>query len=174
MRGLEEIPDEELHDELARRDRARYDGKCDYCGRVSGSEPRCKFPGRHGRVSLPAEADAGEMKMNYEEALANYLKVVKELSDSYMEKTFPLLPKRIYAVRPGRVFDKVIITNNPGESVHSFVAKKDVNTKALGAVPCGSIMKAATWNQPAKHARGSIFDEPARALSYQASVVYLE
>ena len=40
-----------------------------------------------------------------------------------------------------------------------FVVKADNNTKELGAMRRGDVMKAASFKAPAKHARGNIFDE---------------
>ena len=43
-------------------------------------------------------------------------------------------------------------TTGPSVSVHCFVRKSD-----------GAVLKAAGWNAPAKHARGTIYtDNPAR------------
>ncbi len=45
-----------------------------------------------------------------------------------------------------------------GESMHSFVALCDFENKKLGKVKRGEIFMAANWAEPAKHARGSVFD----------------
>lgn len=44
---LEEMDEQRLRDEIARRDAARAEGKCDYCGRWLGQLPFCRFPERH-------------------------------------------------------------------------------------------------------------------------------
>lgn len=44
-----------------------------------------------------------------------------------------------------------------GQKVYCFIALKDFENKALGAIKAGDIHMAATWKQPAKHARGSVF-----------------
>lgn len=44
---LDEYNEEKLQRELTRRQLARAEGKCDYCGRPVGEEPSCKFPERH-------------------------------------------------------------------------------------------------------------------------------
>ncbi len=41
---------------------------------------------------------------------------------------------------------------------YAFVALVDNETKALGKVKAGDIHKPASYKQPAKHARGSIYD----------------
>ena len=57
------------------------------------------------------------------------------------------------SLRPGRKFIKVVNDN----SVWGFVAKVDGVHKGVPMLK-GDILKAATWSQPAKHSRGSIFD----------------
>jgi hypothetical protein len=39
-----------------------------------------------------------------------------------------------------------------------FVAMQDNETKALGAVRAGDVLKPASWKAPTRHARGNIFD----------------
>lgn len=46
-RSLDEIPELRIRREIERRAKLRSQGKCDYCGRVCGAEPVCKFPHRH-------------------------------------------------------------------------------------------------------------------------------
>jgi hypothetical protein len=43
-------------------------------------------------------------------------------------------------------------------SVYCFIALEDINTKVLGQVRRGDVMKAASFAQPAKHARGNVFN----------------
>jgi hypothetical protein len=54
----------------------------------------------------------------------------------------------------------------PG-SAYGFIAKEDGETKGLGAVKAGDILKAATFKAPAKGARGNVFsaDNGAEAMS---------
>jgi len=47
-RGLDEYTDLELAEEVARREKLRAKGKCDYCERPPTTAP-CKFPDRHHR-----------------------------------------------------------------------------------------------------------------------------
>jgi hypothetical protein len=44
---LEEVSEQALEGELERRRKLRSQGKCDYCERVWGMRPTCKFPQRH-------------------------------------------------------------------------------------------------------------------------------
>lgn len=41
----------------------------------------------------------------------------------------------------------------------AFIAMEDFETKQLGSVKRGDILKPVNWSRPAKHARGNIFDE---------------
>jgi len=45
------------------------------------------------------------------------------------------------------------------EQIHSFIALCDNETKGLGKVLKGDVMKPATWKAPARHARGNIYDD---------------
>jgi len=110
----------------------------------------------------------------YDEALAAYVALVTKVHRDYFEARFPRLTKPTFSVHPGRSFDKIVKDNGTQQMVHSFVAKKDNRTKALGAVWKGDILKAVTYKAPAKHARGSIFSEKmADALDNSGHVKYL-
>ena len=56
-------------------------------------------------------------------------------------------------IKPGRKFIKIIRDN----SVWGFVAKDDGMHKGV-PMKMGDVLKAASWNAPAKHTRGNIFD----------------
>ena len=58
------------------------------------------------------------------------------------------------SLKVGRKFIKVV----EGTRVWGFIAKVDGTHKGLPMLK-GDILKAATWSQPAKHSRGSIFDK---------------
>ena len=59
----------------------------------------------------------------------------------------------VLSIKPGRKFDKIISE----KSVWGFVAKKNGVFKGIPYL-VGDVFKAAGWNAPAKHVRGSIFD----------------
>lgn len=59
-------------------------------------------------------------------------------------------------------------------SVYCFVCLKDGFTKALGAVKAGDIHKAATFKAPAKHARGSVFQDNLGNSLTEHGAVYLK
>jgi hypothetical protein len=45
------------------------------------------------------------------------------------------------------------------QSVYAFIVLKDGQTKALGTLKAGDIHKPAGFKAPAKHSRGSVFQE---------------
>ena len=70
--------------------------------------------------------------------------------------------------------EKVDITLNVGRkfvkiirdiSVWGFVAKADGIHKGI-PMKIGDVLKAATWNAPAKHTRGNIFDNDQNYFSW--------
>lgn len=58
-------------------------------------------------------------------------------------------------------------------SVYAFICLKDNTTKALGTVRTGDIHKAATYNSPAKTARGNVFSEDFGKCLTPHGIVYL-
>src|SRR5271170_7957634 len=67
----------------------------------------------------------------------------------------------------------VVVEHGKDSSVHSFICLKDGATKALGILKAGDIHKAATFKAPAKHARGSIFQEDFGKCLTPFGVTYL-
>lgn len=59
-------------------------------------------------------------------------------------------------------------------SVYTFVCLKDGQTKALGNLKAGDIHKAAGWKAPAKHARGSVFQDDFGKCLTAHGIVYLK
>ena len=46
-RGIDELTEQELRDELILREARQQLGLCDYCNRLVDTKPACKFPERH-------------------------------------------------------------------------------------------------------------------------------
>ena len=91
--------------------------------------------------------------LSFDDAMDNLLEKIQE---DYAKRYGPNhKPSRILelSLKPGRKFIKVI----EGSSVWGFIAKVDGTHKGLPMIK-GDILKAAGWNAPAKHSRGSIFD----------------
>ena len=59
-------------------------------------------------------------------------------------------------VERGAVYFKLITR---GSAAYCFIPIEDHSTKQLGDMKSGDLMMPATYNQPAKHARGKLFDE---------------
>ena len=93
----------------------------------------------------------GKNGLSFDDAMDNLLVKIQENYDKWgggMDKKLDL------ELRPGRKFIKVV----EGSRVWGFIAKVDGVHNGLPMLK-GDILKAATWSQPAKHSRGSIFDK---------------
>lgn len=91
----------------------------------------------------------------YDQAITNYLALIKERHQKWMDERKMLIACPEYQVDKGRRYDKIVeVRETGGHSVHSFVEKST-----------GDIFLPASWRTPAKHARGSIYDNPERALN---------
>ena len=90
--------------------------------------------------------------LSFDEAMDNLLVKIEENYENWggysKDNTLDL------NLMVGRKFIKVVHNN----SVWGFVAKVDGVHKGVPMLK-GDILKAATWSQPAKHSRGSIFDK---------------
>ena len=90
--------------------------------------------------------------LSFDKAMDTLLGKIQENYDNrYMGSS--VHKKLDLTLKPGRKFVKVV----DGSRVWGFIAKVDGVHKGLPMLK-GDILKAATWNAPAKHSRGSIFD----------------
>ena len=86
-----------------------------------------------------------------------WLAACQDLINKHYADSFAILtPPTLTAEEGGKVIK--IVSNGSQRMVYAFVAKVDNHTKGLGDVKCGDVLKPATWKQPAKHARGNLFD----------------
>lgn len=70
---------------------------------------------------------------------------------------------------------KIVSIDDMGhESVYGFICLRDGATKSLGPVKVGDIHKAATWKQPAKHARGNVFSADFDNCATSFGIKYLQ
>jgi len=90
--------------------------------------------------------------LSFDEAMDTLLVKIQEDYDKWGSRA-NIDKKMDLSLKPGRKFIKVVHNN----SVWGFVAKVDGVHKGVPMLK-GDILKAATWSQPAKHSRGSIFD----------------
>ncbi len=82
------------------------------------------------------------MVENFEATLTEFVSFCQNLSDTHMEKNYPSLAKEQITVRPGQRYAKLVKNG----SAFCFVDREN-----------GNVLKAASWNAPAKGARGNIF-----------------
>ena len=95
-------------------------------------------------------------------AFQSWLVSCQSMIDADMKANFPSLPRNILVYEQGSKFIRVwsVGADNQGgnRSCYAFIARSYNKTKALGTVLAGDVLKPATWKQPAKHARGNIYD----------------
>lgn len=83
-------------------------------------------------------------------AAANkWVKAAQAIVDKGMER-YPNNPRKILSIKPGKKYWKIIV-DDEGSSQHTSVWAF-LNTEN------GDVLKPASWNRPAKHARGNIYD----------------
>lgn len=98
--------------------------------------------------------------MTLDEALDLFVTRLQGRLDDHFAKHYPNVDAPKIELEHGRKFVKVVKVREHGSrSVHSFIAKRGGTTKSLGTVLEGDILKAASWKQPARHVRGSVFSE---------------
>ena len=84
-----------------------------------------------------------------------WLSEVNEIRAEYWNKNFNYKEYTPLTYTKGRNYVKIM----DGTSVWGFVSMKDNPSK--GAV-LGDLLKPASWNTPAKHSRGNIFNGTAQ------------
>ena len=62
--------------------------------------------------------------------------------NEYISKSYPNCPPRVFSFKNNRLLIKIICDG----SAYAFIDKSN-----------GDVLKPASWNAPAKHARGNIF-----------------
>lgn len=85
---------------------------------------------------------------DFEKALGTFVEgCQKKITDYWVENEYKLeVP--VVAVGGGRKYIKIVRGSFGSSSVHCFVNKEN-----------GDVLKSASWNAPAKIARGNIFNE---------------
>jgi len=85
---------------------------------------------------------------------------VQEFLDAWeiKRRAHPAEQDRVQVIRfPGSPFLKITLE---GRSVAAFIAAEDGENATLGQYWQGQIYYPNGWHSPAKHARGSVFDDP--------------
>tara|TARA_R100000697_G_scaffold98424_1_gene110422 strand:- start:840 stop:1256 length:417 start_codon:yes stop_codon:yes gene_type:complete len=122
---------------------------------INGIKPKVSKPVEEKSYldSLQTTGFSETNGLSFDEAMDNLLVKIQENYDEWYSRTDYESKKMNLSLKPGRKFIKVVHDN----SVWGFVAKVDGVHKGVPMLK-GDILKAATWSQPAKHSRGSIFD----------------
>lgn len=104
-----------------------------------------------------------------------FVAFVQTKMDEYMNEHFPTNPKRILQIEKSTKWAKIVEAEDGRvRRVYGFVALKDFETKALGAVRTGDIHKAATFKAPAKHARGNVLNQETWTCAGPYGIEYLK
>lgn len=85
---------------------------------------------------------------NFNETIYAWLEKCQELINAYYTKNYNNLSAPKLFLKKGVRYVKVVANNGSQKSVWAFVDSKS-----------GDILKPASWNAPAKHSRGNIYDE---------------
>ena len=97
-----------------------------------------------------------ESNDNFEAKLQSWLAACQVLVNEYYANHYINLTSPTLALhRRGSKFLRV----DSDTSSYAFIALVDSESKALGKVKQGDVMRSATYKTPAKHARGSVFDD---------------
>lgn len=90
----------------------------------------------------------GKMTPDFQKAFDLFFKGCLEIVDEYWKRNKYTHDQDAMSYTVGRRYVKVI----QGTSVHTFIDLKEGPTY-------GDVLKPASWNAPAKKARGNIFDK---------------
>jgi hypothetical protein len=88
-----------------------------------------------------------------------WLKSCQNLINDYFAKNYTNLTPPTLITNDGSKLLKIVKVDGSSRSAWAFIALVDFETKVLGKVLRGDVLKPASWRMPAKHARGNIFDE---------------
>lgn len=117
----------------------------------------------------------------FQERLDAFIEHANKQSEEYWTRqgyTFGLYPLR----KPEFASDKWVKVysydrQNDGtetkQSIYAFIARCDGHTKTLGYISAGDIHKPASYQAPAKHARGNIFQENFNNCIGPIGIAYL-
>jgi hypothetical protein len=108
--------------------------------------------------------------------LREYIDKLSFKTAEHYRTQFPTLPPERIEVIDGSQFVKIIKVGQWQRHVYCFIVRRDNETKSLGKVKQGDLMKPASWKTPAKHARGNIIEDCDKAIENSGpyGVVYLK
>lgn len=107
-------------------------------------------------------------------AVQNFLEHVQKISDEHMKLLFPDLSHPKFLVEFSKKWAKIVKIEDNRRSVYAFIALQNFSTKELGNVIAGDIHRPASWNKPAKHARGCVGNESTWNCAGPYGIAYLK
>lgn len=91
--------------------------------------------------------------------VVDFIVSVQRISDDNYNKNFPSLPHdKFYSERGSKFLAIDHLCSNGQRMVFCFIAACDSQSKGMGMVKKGDILKPDGWKKPAKHARGNLFN----------------
>lgn len=101
-----------------------------------------------------------------------YCNRLQDKLNVYYKQNYQTLKTPDIRLDVGTKFVKIVV----GTSAYAFIALKDFETKGLGKVRQGDLMKPASWKAPTKHARGNIIEDMDKAIDNSGphGVAYLK
>ena len=100
------------------------------------------------------------------EGIANFIREIdKVVADHWKKSDFNFSPPPTQEVQWGKTWAKIVTREHQHDGsskvarVYGFVCLKDGQTKSLGVLKAGDIHMAASFQSPAKHARGNVMNE---------------
>ena len=99
-----------------------------------------------------------------EEVVQLWLAVCQRMINEHYADHFPNLPFPSFDTQAGSRYIRVVSCHPDSQDVvFAFIVREDFETKTMGALKKGDVLKPATWKAPAKHARGNIYNTNTRA-----------
>jgi hypothetical protein len=87
-----------------------------------------------------------------QEMLTEFLEKCQKIMDEYRIKNFGLITREVLVVQMGRRNAKIV--RKP-----ETLPQKGGSAWAFIDMTNGDVLKPASWNTPARHARGNLFDD---------------
>lgn len=98
--------------------------------------------------------------MEIKEAIQRF---VQEWENSRHQKILQRFPSHEFE-KGQVVYNKLFAIVHFGSGAYAHVALVDGENKHIGQYKVGDIFMPATWSRPAKHKRGSVFDNPMKCV----------
>lgn len=86
-------------------------------------------------------------RATFEAKLAEFIPALDKFVGDYFAKSYTSLKAPIHTIERGQKYIRIVTDNHSQRSVYCFLDFQ------------GNIYKSESWKKPAKHIRGSIFDD---------------